>query len=116
MNPNLPAAQSRQKPKLLDRVRASIRTGHNAFLTHLAAVNRVAACIQNQTLSAVLLLYRRVLRKDVGQLGGHVRGGTPLKLLVAFTVEKAQPGLMRLWGNGPAGGLRILHKTIDTTL
>jgi hypothetical protein len=35
------------------------------FLTYLAVEKNVAASIQNQTLSALLFLYREVLRKDM---------------------------------------------------
>ncbi|MDZ4877117.1 MAG: hypothetical protein CLLPBCKN_006552 [Chroococcidiopsis cubana SAG 39.79] len=37
-----------------------------AFLTHLAVEENVAASTQNQALSAVLFLYREVLKQDLG--------------------------------------------------
>ena len=36
-----------------------------AFLTHLAVDQNVAASTQNQALSALLFLYREVLKKDL---------------------------------------------------
>ncbi len=41
----------------------------NAFLTHLAVKDRVAASTQNQALSALLPLYRHVLDGEMGDLG-----------------------------------------------
>jgi site-specific recombinase XerD len=37
-----------------------------AFLSHLAVVEQVAASTQNQALSAILFLYRYVLRQELG--------------------------------------------------
>ena len=37
----------------------------NRFLTHLATVNKVSASTQTQALSALLLLFRDVLNKDI---------------------------------------------------
>jgi hypothetical protein len=36
-----------------------------AFLTHLAVDQKVAASMQNQALNAILLLYREVLKQDL---------------------------------------------------
>ena len=48
-----------------------------AFLTHLAVQRKVSASTQNQALSALLFLYRKVLRRDVRQLEGIVRAKRP---------------------------------------
>lgn len=45
----------------------------SAFLSHLAEVRRVSASTQNQDLSALLFLYRHVLRQELGQLAPIVR-------------------------------------------
>lgn len=37
-----------------------------AFLTHLAVVNKVAASKQNQALNAIIFLYRHVLQQKLG--------------------------------------------------
>jgi len=39
----------------------------NAFLTHLAVREKVSASTQNQALSALLFLYRRVIGREVGE-------------------------------------------------
>jgi hypothetical protein len=38
------------------------------FLTHLAREGKVAAATQNQALSALLFLYKDVLKKEIGRL------------------------------------------------
>jgi integron integrase len=60
-----------------------------AFLTHLAVDRHVAASTQNQALSALLFLYRRVLDKDFGWLDDVVRANKPKRLPVVFTPEEA---------------------------
>src|SRR5262249_61934209 len=40
-----------------------------AFLTHVAVDRHIAASTQNQALSAVLFLYKAVLRQEVGSVG-----------------------------------------------
>jgi site-specific recombinase XerD len=47
----------------------------NAFLTHLAVKEKVSASTQNQSLSALLFLYRHVLGREVGHLGEVIRAG-----------------------------------------
>jgi len=71
----------------------------NAFLSHLAVVNRVAASSRNQALSAILFLYKEVLGQEVGKLEGVVRAKKSLKLPVVFTVEEVQAVLVRLQGS-----------------
>jgi len=46
----------------------------DAFLTHLATEGGVAASTQGQALSAILFLYRVVLKKELGELGQPIRG------------------------------------------
>ncbi|MEB3317852.1 MAG: phage integrase N-terminal SAM-like domain-containing protein [Cyanobacteriota bacterium] len=48
----------------------------NAFLTHLAVAGQVSASTQNQALSAVLFLYRELLKRDL-DLEGVVRACKP---------------------------------------
>jgi len=40
------------------------------FLSHLARDGRVAASTQNQALSALLFLYKQVLKQEIGWLEG----------------------------------------------
>jgi integron integrase len=104
--------------KLLDQVRAALRTKHysirteesyvawikryiafhrkrhpgelgaahiEAFLTHLAVDIQVAASTQNQALSALLFLYREVLRIDVNLPVQAVRAKRPMRLPTVLT-------------------------------
>ncbi|MBI4757779.1 MAG: phage integrase N-terminal SAM-like domain-containing protein, partial [Chloroflexi bacterium] len=50
------------------------------LLTHLAAKEHVAASTQNQTLSALLFLYREVLKKDLELPLDSVRAQRPKRL------------------------------------
>jgi site-specific recombinase XerD len=56
----------------------------NAFLTHLAVDEHVSASTQTQALSALLLLYRHVLGREVGELE-LVRASRPRHLSVVLT-------------------------------
>ncbi len=47
----------------------------NAFLTHLAVEAQVSASTQNQALSALLFLYRKLLERDL-----DLEGGVPASL------------------------------------
>jgi integron integrase len=55
------------------------------FLTHLAVRARVSASTQNQALSALLFLYRDVLRRDLEWLDGIVRAKRPARLPVVLS-------------------------------
>src|SRR5256885_2113850 len=56
-----------------------------AFLTHLARKGKVAASTQNQALSALLFLYKEVLRQNLGYLQGVERAKRPSRLPVVLT-------------------------------
>lgn len=60
-----------------------------AFLTHLAVKDQVAASTQNQALSAVLFLYREVLNKDLDRPLNAVRAHRPKRLPTVLTKEEA---------------------------
>ncbi len=63
-----------------------LTTSHiSAFLSWLATDRHVSASTQNQALSAVLFLYRDVLRIEIGQVDGVVRASTPARLPVVLT-------------------------------
>jgi len=70
----------------------------NAFLSHLAVDNNVAASTQNQALCAILFLYKQVLDREPGRLEGVVRAKKPTRLPVVFTVEEVHAILVRLQG------------------
>ena len=55
------------------------------FLTHLAVKSNVAAATQNQALSALLFLYREVLRQEIGWLDSVERAKKPARLPVVLT-------------------------------
>src|SRR5207244_675814 len=58
------------------------------FLSHLASVRNVAASTQNQALSALLFLYRDVLRLDLDWVEGIERAKRPARLPVVFTQQE----------------------------
>ena len=57
-----------------------------AFLTHLAVQENVAASTQNQALSALLFLYREVLHQDLGPVDA-LRAKRPKRLPTVLTKE-----------------------------
>ena len=58
-----------------------------AFLTHLAVKENVAASTQNQALSALLFLYREVLHQDLGPVDA-LRANRPKRLPTVLTKEE----------------------------
>jgi integron integrase len=68
----------------------------NAFLTHLAVVDKVSASTQTQALSALLFLYRNVLGRQVGDLGDLVRARKPQRIPVVMTRDEVRAVLDRL--------------------
>ena len=56
-----------------------------AFLTHLAAVDNVAAATQNQAVNALVFLYRAVLEKPLGDFSQMLRARAVRRLPVIFT-------------------------------
>jgi len=118
-------------PRLLDQVRAAIRTSHysrrtedaythwivrfirfhgtrhpatmgeteiEAFLTHLAVRKHVAASTQNQALSALLFLYKRVLKRELQWLDGVVRAKAPTRVPVVLSREEVRAVMDQLDG------------------
>src|SRR5436190_14669524 len=68
------------------------------FLTHLARVGNVAASTQNQALSALLFLYKDVLKQEIGWLQNVERAKKPPKLPVVLTVDEVDRIFARLRG------------------
>jgi len=60
------------------------------FLTHLARRSNVAASTQNQALSALLFLYKQVLKQEIGWLNNVERAKKPPKLPVVLTHEEVK--------------------------
>ena len=71
----------------------------NAFLTDLAVRQNVSASTQNQALSALLFLYRQVLKQEIGDLGEVIRARKPKRLPVVMTREEVKAVLDGLHGD-----------------
>lgn len=69
-----------------------------AFLTHLAIHEHVAASTQNQALSAILFLYREVLHQDLGKNIDAVRARRPQHLPTVLTPDEALAVIAQLSG------------------
>jgi integron integrase len=70
-----------------------------AFLSHLASARNVAVSTQNQALSALLFLYRDVLRRDLAFLGKIERPQRTPRVPVVFTRQEVQRVLAHLDGD-----------------
>jgi integron integrase len=71
----------------------------NAFLSHLAIKGKVSASTQNQALSALLFLYRKVLAREIGDLGCVIRARRPKRLPVVLTRDEVKAALANLTGD-----------------
>jgi site-specific recombinase XerD len=69
-----------------------------AFLTHLAEAGHVSASTQNQALSALLFLYRVLLRRELEGLHEMVRARTPRRLPVVLSRDEVRAVLQNLDG------------------
>ncbi len=65
-------------------------------MTDLAANKNVAAATQNQALSALLFLYREVLKQDLPWIEGIERAKRPAKIPVVFTPQEARAVLTKV--------------------
>jgi integron integrase len=70
----------------------------NCFLTHLAVHDHVAASTQRQALSALLFLYREVLKLDPPWIENIVRARQPKRLPTVLSREEVAALLARLEG------------------
>ena len=68
------------------------------FLTHLARDGRVAASTQNQALSALLFLYKEVLKQEIGWLRAVDRAKRPSRLPVVLTRDEVHKIFAHLHG------------------
>ena len=71
----------------------------NAFLTHLAVKEKVSASTQNQALSALLFLYRKVIGREVGELGEVIRARKPARVPVVMSRDETKAVLGALTGD-----------------
>jgi integron integrase len=69
------------------------------FLSHLAIDRKVAASTQNQALSALLFLYREVLKQPPDWLDDVERAKKPAKLPVVLTKQEVRSVLAQLDGS-----------------
>src|SRR4051812_26567935 len=69
-----------------------------AFLTSLARDGNVAASTQNQALSALLFLYKEVLKQEIGWLGSVERAKKPTRLPVVLTRDEVHKIFAHLQG------------------
>jgi integron integrase len=69
-----------------------------AFLTHLAVNQNVAASTQNQALSALLFLYREVLKQELDRPIDAIRAKRPKRLPTVLTKEETRKVLGCLSG------------------
>jgi integron integrase len=61
-----------------------------AFLSHLAVRDNVASSTQNQALSALLFLYREVLKQELPWMEGVVRAKRPLRVPTVLSVAEVR--------------------------
>jgi len=88
----------------------------SAFLTCLAVERKVSASTQNQALSAILFLYRKVLKIELGWLEDLVHARRPARLPVVLTRSEVSAILEQLNGTPwlmasllYGAGLRVLE-------
>ena len=70
----------------------------NRYLTHLAEEGRVAVSTQRQALSAILFLYRNVLKTDLAWLDDVVRARQPRRLPTVLSRDEVAAVLSRIKG------------------
>jgi integrase-like protein len=69
------------------------------FLTHHAVDRKVSASTQNQALNALVFLYKDVLERPLGDVGGVVRARRPQRLPVVLHVREVKALLRHLEGS-----------------
>jgi integron integrase len=70
----------------------------NEFLSWLALEGKIGASTQNQALSALLFLYRNVLKREIDDLGDVVRARRTKRLPVVMTREEVRAVMGKLDG------------------
>ena len=80
------------------------------FLSHLAINKQVAASTQNQALSAIAFLYRKVLQQEPGDFGDFPRARRPKRLPLVLSRREVQALLSCM--DGPEGLVaRLMYGT-----
>jgi integron integrase len=87
-----------------------------SFLTHLPRAGNVSAATQNQALSALLFLYKEVLRQEIGWLQNVERAKKPARLPVVLTRDEVRKVFTHLDGTARlmagllyGSGLRLME-------
>ncbi|MBN1355998.1 integron integrase [bacterium] len=70
----------------------------NKYLTYLALKVKVSASTQTQALSAILFLYRHVLKQEIGNIGDIIRARKSRRLPVVMTKEEVKQVIINLSG------------------
>jgi integron integrase len=86
------------------------------FLTHLARNANISASTQNQALSALLFLYKEVLKQEIGWLQNVERAKKPARLPVVLTRDEVHKVFAHLHGTARlmtgllyGSGLRLME-------
>jgi len=86
------------------------------FLTHLARAGNISASTQNQALSALLFLYKEVLKQEIGWLQNVERAKKPARLPVVLTRDEVRKVFAHLHGTARlmtgllyCSGLRLME-------
>ena len=86
------------------------------FLSHLAVERNVSASTQNQALSALLFLYREVLKKELEYPIDSIRAKRPKRIPTVMTQEEVQKVIGRMTGKNQlmakllyGSGLRLME-------
>jgi integron integrase len=69
-----------------------------AFLRHLAIEKQVASSTQNQALNAVVFLYSKVLKKDIGDFSDFPRARQGMRLPVVASRDEVKAVIERMQG------------------
>ena len=85
------------------------------FLTYLAVKKNVAASTQNQALSAILFLYREVIKKEIGWIDDVARAKRPQRVPVVFTKDEVKKNLTSFGGDKMDNGQSIVWGWTATT-
>ena len=70
----------------------------NQYLTHLAVDKKVAASTQNQSLCAIVFLYKNVLKIDLGDFGPLIWAKKPQRLPVVLSKQEVKQIMEYLHG------------------
>jgi integrase len=86
------------------------------YISYLASVGNVAASTQNQALNAIVFLYKKVLKIDLGDFGPMERAKRPKRLPTVLTkaevsrILHVMPGIQGLMAKFTYGcGLRVME-------